>query len=355
MRSHVSFVAVFLMILWAVASQAAADESAQAAVAQAAADESPGTEAEPDTSWIVGLSPEELFLRASSSALQFQSMIEPSRRRLIADHGTSLPYLATRLDTDDARERNALEDILVRIGEPAVWPIIDAFQSEITRTDTTRGARLAASVLGRLEDPAAVPALAGASDHADWKVRGAVAGALGRMGVEEAVPALIDLLGDGNEIVRKSAAFGLGRTASKVHEACGCEDGLSSHDWEPAVNALVGALDDQYYAVRYDASDALSKVGSPALTALRAALKNGSETARLMALRALGGADLGDDAGAAISGLLDSDDWVTRAFAVEAAGRLGPSGTLRRDLERRLEREEHPLVLFRLREALSTG
>ena len=97
------------------------------------------SEAPPDTSWLDELSPDALFLRASSSALQFQSMIEPARKRLVREHEISLPYLVTRLDTDDARERHALEDILVRIGEPAVEPVIEAFRSEVMR-DLGKGA-----------------------------------------------------------------------------------------------------------------------------------------------------------------------------------------------------------------------
>ena len=68
----------------------------------------------PDTDALSNLSPEELFLRASSSALQFESMREPSRELLVANYEESIPYLVTQLDTDGARERHALEDIFVR-------------------------------------------------------------------------------------------------------------------------------------------------------------------------------------------------------------------------------------------------
>lgn len=309
--------------------------------------------AAPDTSWVFELSPKELFIRASSSALQFQHMIAPSRRRLIEDHETSLPYLVTRLDTDDARERHALEDILVRIGEPAVEPVIAAFEGEVERPDTTRGAGLAASVLGRLEHKAAVAPLSDARHHGDWKVRGAVAGALGRIGVEDAVPALVDLLDDDNEIVRKSAAFGLGRTASKAREECDCDDAISVREWSDALEALSSALGDRYYAVRYNAAAALARIGEPALPALTETVRGGADHARLMALWGLG--ELGsDNAVSAIEDLLRSEDWVTRAHAAEAAGKLGSSGRLRRALERMRDGEEHPFVLFRIDEALAS-
>jgi HEAT repeat protein len=312
-----------------------------------------GAEAAPDTSWVFELSPRELFLRASSSALQFQHMIAPSRRRLVADHEASLPYLVTRLDTDDARERHALEDILVRIGEPAVEPVIEAFENEVERPDTTRGARLAASVLGRLASDAAVGPLSDARHHDDWKVRGAVAGALGRIGVEEAVPALVDLLDDENETVRKSAAFGLGRTASKTREACDCEEAISVRKWSPALDALAEAMDDPYYAVRYNAASALARIGDPALPALSEAARSGSETSRLMALWALGEMSSGDSV-SVIEDLLRSKSWVVRAYAAEAAGKLETSGRLRRTLERMRDEEQHPFVQFRIDEALAS-
>ena len=104
--------------------------------------------AEPDTAELEGLTPEQLFLRASSSALQFEHMREPSRKVLVRKHEESIPFLVTQLDTDGVRERHALEDVLVRIGEPAVPAVVEAFLMESERTDVTRGARLAATVLG---------------------------------------------------------------------------------------------------------------------------------------------------------------------------------------------------------------
>ncbi len=176
-----------------------------------------GTEvAESDMAELAELAPVELFLRASSSALQFEHMREPSRRILVSNHEESLPYLVTRLDTDDARERHALEDILVRIGpaaaEPvieaflhaledilvrigtaAAEPVIEAFLLEAGRTETTRGARLAAAVLGRIGEACAVDPLASVHDHHDWKLRGAIGGALGRIGTAETVLPLVSL------------------------------------------------------------------------------------------------------------------------------------------------------------------
>jgi HEAT repeat protein len=320
--------------------------------APAAAREQQTSDVSRDTLGIAGLSPEELFLRASSSALQFQPMIEPSRARLVEEHESSLPYLLSQLDTDDPRERIALEDILVRIGAPAVAPLIEAFEREAARHDTTRGARLAASVLGRLGDAAAVGPLAAARHHPDWKVRGAVAGSLGRIDTEEALPALVDLLADANEIVRKSAAFGIGGVASSMREECGCDSPPSSVEWDAAIRALAAAMEDSYYAVRYNAADALAKVGPEAVPLLKEELRSDRGFGLLMALRAVG--DIGsDEALPYVSDLLSSEKWTVRGYAVEAFALLESSEQVRRELTSMRKKETHPFVLYMIDRVLS--
>jgi HEAT repeat protein len=304
------------------------------------------TEAQVDTLELARLSPEELFLRASSSALQFEHMREPSRVILAREHERSLSYLVTRLDTDDARERHALEDILVRIGEPAVATVTAALSVEVRRTDTTRGARLAAGVLGLLGDPAAVAELATAHAHPDWKVRGAVAGALGRIGGAGAVGPLVALLSDENETVRKSAAVGLGRAASQ-------DEGATTLD-ERAERALTDALGDSNYSVRYGAAGALGKMGESVVSVLVAEARDGSRLVRLMAVRALAGTG-SRKALRPLTDLLSHEDWATRAFAAEALGDIGPDRKARRKLEKVAEEDEHPLASAKARDALARG
>ena len=205
-----------------------------------------------DTSGLVDLSPEELFLRASSSALQFQHMLAPSRRLLVRNHEESVPYLVTQLDTDSPRERHALEDVLVKIGDPSVLPLIDALTSELERENTSRGARLAASILGRLGDDRAVEELAAAARHGDWKVRSSAVAAIGRVAAPRSVPTLLALLDDRNEVVRKSAAVALARVADEN------DDGLG----EDAVRRLAESLGDEHYSVRYGAARAIARVGA---------------------------------------------------------------------------------------------
>lgn len=297
-----------------------------------------------DTTDLVNLTPEELFLRASSSALQFEALRQPSRRLLIKNHGESIPYLVTRLDTDDARERHALEDILVEIGEPAVAPLIDALKREVDRPDTTRGARLAAAILGRIGDGAAVEPLVAASTHNDWKVRSEVAGALGRIGDARAVPGLVGLLRDPNEIVRKSAAVGIARVA----EADEHREALD----EQSIDALLEALNDPYYSVRWSAARALAAAGQPAVDKLIDLAAAGEEPSGILAVYALG--EIGDrDAVRTLRDVLESSSWTASAYAAEALGKIGLSGSDRKTLERMLDRGVHPFVADKIEKALA--
>jgi HEAT repeat protein len=308
-------------------------------------------EAEVDTIALVALTPEELFLRASSSALQFEHMREPSRVILVRDHERSIPYLVTQLDTDDARERHALEDVLVRIGTPAVAPVIDALLAEAARPDTTRGVRLAAGVLGRLGDPAAVEPLDSIHDHPEWKVRGAIAGALGRIGTADAVGPLVSMLTDENEVVRKSAAVGLRRVAVRgTDEEEPDVEAFEALD-APVIEALVRALGDPHYSVRHSASDALARIGEPALTHLMEIVEGGTGEARLMALQAVGAIGSGDVL-RGIEAALDDRDWAVRAHAAAAIGAIGPDSLATRALERLVAEDDHPLAASSAADAL---
>jgi HEAT repeat protein len=315
-----------------------------AVLAQASATEEADQVAdEPDTTGLADLSPAELFVRATAAELQFAELVAPSRRLLVRNYATSIPYLVKRLDTDGARERYGLENIMVDIGEPAVLPLIDAVLEEAQRTDTTRGARLAASILGKLGDARAVDALVEIRGHDDWKVRSSVAGSLGRIAQAASLSALLDMLADENEIVRKSAAVAARRTV----EACGDEplpDGT--------VAALVAALDDTHYSVRYGASEALASIGEPAVQHLLDVALQAEGSRQHLAIRALGEMRSARALGP-LRGLLETEDWATRAYASEAIGRIGADRRTRKDLARMLREERHPFVLLKAAEALA--
>ncbi|HYW68043.1 MAG TPA: HEAT repeat domain-containing protein [bacterium] len=322
--------AIFLMLLALLAALPSAAQTPESA--------------EPDTVALAALTPEELFLRASSAALQFQHMIEPSRKIMVRDHERTLPYLVTQLDTDGVRERHALEDILVRIGAPAAASVIEGLLVEAGRSDTTRGARMAATVLGRIGEPSAVEPLASVHDHHDWKVRGAIGSALGRIGVAETVVPLVSMLADENEVVRKSAAVGLKRVAIRATDAEAPDPEAVDALDRDVIESLVGALGDVSYAVRYSSSDALARIGEPALPRLLEAVESSTGEARLMAMRAMGMVG-SQEALKPLVRALEDPDWAVRAFAASAIGVIGPDDVAKRALERLVSRDEHPFVV----------
>ena len=313
-----------------------------------------GTEvAESDTAELAELAPAELFLRASSSALQFEHMRAPSRRILVSNHEESLPYLVTRLDTDDARERHALEDILVRIGPAAADAVIEAFLFEAGRTETTRGARLAAAVLGRIGEARAADPLASVRDHHDWKLRGAIGGALGRIGTAETVHPLVSLLTDENEVVRKSAAVGLRRVAVRAGDDEAPDPDAAEALDAAIIESLGRALADPNYAVRYSSADALARIGETALPLLLEISEGEAIEARLMALRAIGAVGSRKTLEPLVSALRDSD-WAVRAHAAAAIGTIGPNKRGRRALERLVASDPHPFVVASAAAALDS-
>ncbi|MBM3308110.1 MAG: HEAT repeat domain-containing protein [Candidatus Eisenbacteria bacterium] len=286
-----------------------------------------------DTSGLADLTPAELLVRASSSALQYAALSAPASRLLVARHEESIPCLVSRLDTDDVRERIAVEDVLFRIGEPAVGPLVEALSHEARRTDTTRGARLAAGVLGRIGSASAVDALVAVHEHEDWKVRAAVAGALGGIGDPGSDRALVALLRDDVDIVRKSAAVSLAQVERK---APGTLDRV-------AADALLAALGDPFYGVRYGAAGALAAAGGRVAADLVALARAGAGQESRLAVRTLGDMRW-RRALPALRALLRSPDWTMRAEAADAIGMIGPDGASRGSLGRLLREEPHPLV-----------
>jgi len=152
-----------------------------------------------------------------------------------------------RLSSSDFAERQAAEDELVKIGHPAVLPLIAMLKDE------NGVARLAAAqVLGEIGDARAVQPILMALKNEELDVR-VIAPILARIG-ESAVEPVIGALRD--EVIDvQTAAFLLG-TIDK-----------------PAVKALIGALKDKKPSVRAGVASALGSTGDsravePLITAL---------------------------------------------------------------------------------------
>jgi len=112
--------------------------------------------------------------------------------------------LISELKGKNARVRHRAAEELVKIGAPAVEPLIAALK------DPDSPVRVGAvGVLGNIKDPRAVEPLMAALKDMDSGVRGGAVEALGEIGPPAAEP-LIAALKDPDSGVRRSAAWALG-------------------------------------------------------------------------------------------------------------------------------------------------
>ncbi|OGH59634.1 MAG: hypothetical protein A3G34_07380 [Candidatus Lindowbacteria bacterium RIFCSPLOWO2_12_FULL_62_27] len=135
--------------------------------------------------------------------------------------------------------------------------------------------------LSRAGDTESLPIILEHLSSRRWQVRSAAALSLGYLGrdARAAVPDLIRALSDTAPMVRKSAAYALGQ----------CAD--SGTVTLTVVEALVRALDDDFFGTRFNAARALALLGDSALAMLAARYDGLSDTARYGVLLTLGRAE----------------------------------------------------------------
>jgi HEAT repeat protein len=246
-------------------------------------------------------------------------------------------------------------DELVKIGEPAVEPLIGALKDR--SKDVRRSAALA---LGKIRDARAVEPLIDALKDRSKDVRGSAALALGEIGDKRAVLPLIGSLKDSYWWVRRRAALALEKIGWKPRSqdemiayllALEKRDELAKigepaieplirvlKDWdqdvrrsaaltlgrigEPAVEPLIGALKDRNKDVRKSVALALGRIGEPAVEPLIGLLKDSSSSVRWIAASALG--EIGDKrAVLPLIGSLEDSDENVRQEAASALGEIG--------------------------------
>jgi HEAT repeat protein len=263
-----------------------------------------------------------LFVIASSGEIKYQKMVQPAIDSIAAIGASAVPRLIEKYDTQDARERQTINNILVKIGKPATPYLIKALS-----LDNAEQVSRICNTMGEIKDSAAVSALIDISEHDDWRVRSESIGALGKIGDKTGAQAIIKLLSDTVEIVRKSAAVAAGLLAI-----------------EEALPVLTHMLGDDFYGARLCASEALAKFGDAAV-----AIINDSLSSRNILLGNLGCATLGkigtDSAAASLLTQIRSEIPIRRAMAVEGliiADRADICG----EIELARENETDPIVLF---------
>jgi len=236
-----------------------------------------------------------LFILASSGMIMHRDMVQPAIDSIVALGADAVPRLVEKYDTQSARERHTIDDILVKIGSPAVPYLIESLALD----NPEQLSRICYS-LGRIQDTSAVPALLGIADHDDWQVRSGCVGALGRIGDNRADKTVIGLLVDEAETVRKSAAVSAGKLLP-----------------EAALPLLVHMLGDNFYGARHCASEALVKFGAQAIKPIVDSLDSDNPMLGNLGCTTLG--MIGGEAAAfGVARQLEADSPLRRALAVEA-------------------------------------
>jgi HEAT repeat protein len=272
-----------------------------------------------------------LFIKACGGLEKYRDLAEPSKKTLIEMGKDAVPYLLDKLDTQDAREMWTLIEILGKIGEPAVAPLIDSLKSE--NKDVVK---LASRILGDIKDKRAVPPLIELLDKEDFNTRSYACESLGKIGDTTSFTHVSFCLKDSVEVVRKSAAVALGKLKDKR-----------------AISYLVRGLSDPHFSVRMTSASALVEIRKPSFKPL-IKLLNTPKTdtiAVYLAIESLG--KLKDKrATSTLLKKLKSRDWTTRAFTVEALGKIGGKKGIRA-IKKLKKKETHPFVKMKIEEALA--
>ncbi len=244
---------------------------------------------------------ERLFMQASSGEIRYQSVVQPSKDSLIAMSDSAAKYLAFKLDATDARERHTLVDIYRGIGKAATPYLLPALN-----TNNKDQLRTTSWALGEVKDTMAIPALAKVAKHEDYTVRSQAIESIGKCGgglrsAEIVTPYLHDPV----FLPRKSAAAALGRLMQKE-----------------SIPPLIGALADNYFAVRLVAYNSLVKFDTLAWDAISDEIINApDERTRALAVRLAGRLKIGQ-AMPLIEPLLSYGDSDLRGWAIWSLGRI---------------------------------
>ncbi|MCK4858587.1 MAG: HEAT repeat domain-containing protein [candidate division Zixibacteria bacterium] len=250
-----------------------------------------------------------LFMQASSGEVRYRDLVQPARDSLIALGDSAAKYLALKLNSTDARERHTLVDIFGAIG-PAATPYLLA----ALNTDNNDQLRTTARCLGEVKDTTAIADLLRVASHNDYTVRSQAVTAIGKIGGDDRLAATMTrFASDSIELVRKSAVVALRRIRSPS-----------------SVTALIAALDDDNFAVRLTAVDALLDLDTLATPQIIDLLETTTHRrTQALALRLIGELEL-FAAMKQVEKLTDAADPMVRGWAFWSWGRLRGPGIIHR-------------------------
>ena len=184
-----------------------------------------------------------LFVIASSGEAKFQPLVQPAIDSIAAMGADIVPHLVDKFDTKSARERQAITNILKKIGKPAVPFLVKSLSlGNGLVVERICGA------LGEIADSSATPGLLTVVNHPRWQVREQAVGSLGKTGDQRGDSAVVRALSDTIAQVRKSAAVACGQLRISA-----------------SLPGLVHLLGDSFYGARMPAAASLTKLDTAAV------------------------------------------------------------------------------------------
>ncbi len=212
------------------------------------------------------------FKIASSAELKVRDQVESAKDSIAAMGVDAVPILVNKLDTQSARERLVVIQILKRIGSPAVPHLVRSLKNP----DGLIVQRVCWA-LGDIGDSAAVDPLIGVTVHRKWQVREEALGALGDIGVSRTYDAVLAGFDDPIGQVRKAAVVAAGKIGRPQ-----------------AAPPLVQMMGDQFYGARLSAIQSLLMLDTTVVVSTIAeVLETGNPIVGNLGCRVLG--EIGSD------------------------------------------------------------
>ena len=273
----------------------------------------------------------ELLKKASSYLEEDEKQRKESINRLVEIGAPAVPYLCTRLTTDNVMERIALVYALTRIGEPAVEEL-----HKLTTTEDEKTRRRVIHILGKIGSEKSLAVFKQALEDADWAIRSNAATGLGKIKSEDSRSILFTLLKDRDDNVRLKALLSLADVAD-----------------DEIIQRLVDMLDDPSYMVRFGAAEVIADYGEPSVSMLDKKLKDTNKPIITMLIIETLGNTKSESAAQIIKDYIHREEPLLRAYAAAAYSKTAPTSELE-TLRQMLQSEKMPMTRRAIEKAIET-
>lgn len=260
----------------------------------------------------------ELLKNASSYLEEDEKLRQESVAKLVEIGAPAVPYLCSRLDTDNIMEIIALTNALSKIGEPAVEELHKGLKLE-----SEKARDLAMKILASIGSEKSVPVFKEALNSDKWVMRANAAAGLGKSKTKEARELLLGMLKNTDDDVRLRALLALADIA---------DDEIYAR--------TIDMLDDPSFMVRFGASEILSERGEASIPMLEKKLHSSEKLiTRLLIIETLGNTK-SKSAVKIIEPLMASENVLERSYAAMAFAKVAPQADIAK-LEKVLETEKN--------------